>query len=92
MPMISEYVRDGDKKGRPEGNLILAELLAARVIARAAYRGLRFTSLDQIRAAVRDVAGYPMQNRISGRGSRGESTVETEAVYRVSELIGLEEG
>jgi hypothetical protein len=45
---LAEFVRDG----RPEGNYILVELLAAQVVAKAAYEGTRFKSLDEIRGAV----------------------------------------
>ena len=82
---IAESVRDG----RPEGNYILVELLAAQVVAKAAYEGTRFKSLDEIRGAIFEVAGYPMHNRISGPPTRPNSTVDTEAAYRVASLIGL---
>ena len=63
---IAEFVRNGDREGKPEGNYILVELLAAQVLAKAAYNGTRFTGLDEIRQAIFDVAGHPMHNRISG--------------------------
>jgi hypothetical protein len=89
MREIAEFVRDGDRDGRPEGNYILVELLAAQVVAKAAYEGTRFKSLDEIRLAVLEVAGYPMHNRISGPPTRANSDVGTEAAYRVASLIGL---
>jgi hypothetical protein len=85
---IAEFVRHGDSEGRPEGNYILLELLAAQVVAKAAYQGTRFKSLNEIRLAVREVAGYPMHNRISGPPTRANSDVDTEAAYRVASLIG----
>jgi hypothetical protein len=82
---LAELVRDG----RPEDSYILTHLLAAQVVAKAAYQGTRFKSLDEIRLAVREVAGYPMHNRISGPPTPPNSDVDTEAAYRVASLIGL---
>ena len=86
---IAEFVRNGDREGKPEGNYILVELLAAQVLAKAAYNGTRFKGLDEIRQAIFDVAGHPMHNRISGPLTRPESDVGTEAAYRVAQLIGI---
>jgi hypothetical protein len=82
---LAELVRDG----RPEDNYIMVHLLAAQVVAKAAYQGRRLKSLDEIRLAVREVAGYPMHIRISGPPTRANSDVDTEAAYRVASLIGL---
>ena len=79
----------GVRDGRPEDNYILVELLAAQVVAKAAYEGTRFKNLDEIRDAVFQVAGYSMHNRISRTPTRPNSTVDTEAAYRVASLIGL---
>jgi hypothetical protein len=67
----------------------LVELLAAQVVAKAAYGETRFKSLNEIGRAVSEVAGYPMHNRISGPLTRPNSDVATEAAYRVASLIGL---
>ena len=71
------------------GNYILVELIAAQVVAKAAYDGTRFNSLSEIKGAIRKVAGYPVHNRISGSLARPQSDVDTEAAYRVADLIGL---
>jgi hypothetical protein len=89
MRTIAEFVKDGDKEGKPEGNYILVELLAAQVVAKAAYDGTQFKSLDEIKRAVFEVAGYPMLNRLSGPSTRPQSDVGTEAAYRVAQLVGL---
>ena len=89
MREIAEFVRDGDKKERPEGNYILVELLAAQAVAKATYDGTRFQNLDEIKKSISDIAGYPMHNQISGPSTRPKSNVGTEAAYRVAQLIGL---
>lgn len=89
MQDIAEFVRNGDREGKPEGNYILVELIAAQVVAKAAYDGIRFNSLDDIKRAIFEIAGYPMHNRISGPPTRPQSDVDTEAAYRVAQLVGL---
>ena len=76
---------DGDHRK----NHALVQLLAGQVVARAAYTGQRFQTLDEIKRAVFEVAGYPMLNPMEGGILRPESNVGDEAAYRVASLIGL---
>jgi hypothetical protein len=86
---IAEFVRHGDDRTQVLGNAMLIQMLAAQVVARAAYDGVRFANLNAIRHAVFEVAGYVMPNRVSGPPGRLSSTVDEEAAYRVAELVRL---
>ena len=86
---IAEFIRSGDNDWKLLGNAMLVQLLAAQVVAKAAYDGTRFNNLGEIRNAVFKIAGYPMRNRISGPPIRPNSDVDTETAYRVAELIEL---
>jgi hypothetical protein len=89
MRELARLAFEGDKDGRTEGTYILLQLLAAQVVAKAAYDRIQFTSLHEIKQAVWKVAGYPIDNPIEGSATRRESTVQTEAAYRVAALVGL---
>jgi hypothetical protein len=89
MFVLSRLVRDGEEHEKPKGNYILVELVAAQVVAKAAYDGVRFRSLSEIKAAVLNVAGYPMHNRISVSLTGLDTNVDIEAAYRVAWLTGL---
>jgi hypothetical protein len=88
MRTLAEFSKGDRGDEDAKSNFALVEILAAQVVAKAAYDGERLTSLVEIKAAVDQVAGYPMLNRVSGP-SRPKSDVGTEAAYRVADLIGL---
>jgi hypothetical protein len=89
MPDIAEFVRDGSREGKREGNYILLQLIAAQVVARAAYEGKQFRTIEEIGEAVNEIAGYPIRNKISGPPTRPDSDVLTKASYPVAWLVGL---
>ena len=85
MRLLADMLKDTT----PQNSVMLVELLAAQVVAVAAYKGRRFSTLAEIETAVFEVAGYPMLNRMSPIGGTIEPNVGTEAAKRIADLVGV---
>jgi len=77
------------RSGSHEGNLMLIETVAAQVVALAAYRATKFGSLEEIKAAVDEIAGSPFVNPLPYTLGSAPSDVLTKAAHRVAQLVGL---
>ena len=82
MRLLADLIKD---KGS-EWNEALVEMLAAQVVAVAAYNGERLNDMDIIKRYIYKVAGYPMLNTFS---QDARDNVDRATAKRVAALVGV---